>query len=305
MSAAEKEFAPEKPVADATVVLAENRGVGYKLVAVVAMVVAVSSIGSYVLLRTSNSPAQQMTAEQVMKMVPQSAYSFQYGDLHTMRETPGLQEWYADIESDYLSSGSFASDSVDYVLWTSGIGVLGGRFDYENVMKLFENYQVENYKGYQIYSWYSSTAIIDDKIVSGFASDVKTFIDVLKGDNDSMYENTAYDEVKTEITGGTLFSIGRSLLSPHDEEILGYSINQTENGLCKVKTVYSYENQEFATETLGGLENYVRTYWTGGSNATIEQKGKMIVIEITLYTQSARDLLGWVVGSTSLAMRID
>lgn len=261
----------------------------------------VAAVGVYFLMGRV-SRIGQMTTEQIMKMTPQSAARFQYCYLHTMRETAGLQEWYNDIVSQSLSSGLIDPNSIDYLLWADSLIVLGGRFDFESIRKSLENYTMEEYKGYQIFKqYYSGIVLFEDKIVSGDTEAVKNFIDVLKGDKASMDENSVYDEIKSEITGGFIISIGKPILSSYGAEILGYSVNQTGGGMGKVKTVYVFDNQNEATEVLENLENRVRTFWIGGGSAIIEQRGKMIVVTITLSMQSVRDLIGWVTGSTAAA----
>jgi len=290
------------------------------------LVIGIVSASLVIYYETRESRTEQMTTEQVMKMLPQSVPWFTYGDLQTMREIAEIQEWYNDITSRYLSQGLIDPNSIDYIIDAgSYLEILGGKFDFEKIRKAYENYTIEEYKGYQILRpWSSGTVfaggknvvsfvivLTEDKIVMGQIDVVKEFIDVAKGDKASMYENSAYDNVKSEITGGFIIRIGKSILSRYGEKILGYCVNQGDPftinnitiNMARVKAVYVYDNQSAAEAVLENLENDVIKYWHP-SESTIEQKGKAIVITITHAMQNVEDLIRWIVGTAGVAEQI-
>ena len=314
--AAEKEAPAEKWQVEKTVAWGGGGRQKLKLAAGVIVATMVVAVGVYFSIG-GVSRAGQMTTEQVMEMVPQSTSLISYIDLNTMRETPALQGLYDSI----FSQGSFVDlNSIDYMVSTNDLMVFGGGADIEEFKTLYENYFVasEEYKGYQIFGYMgfvtapqngsenynSGLAKVGDKVVSGEITAVRDFIDVLEGDKPSMYENSAYDELKTEITGGFIIQIGRTLLPVHGERLLGYSVSQADGSMARVKAAYVYDNQDGATGAFVGLENYVQTYWTNGSGAVLEQRGKAIVITIASPIQNIIDILGWVVGSTGISTQI-
>lgn len=261
------------------------------------------------------SRIEQMTAEQVMKMLPQSVSGFTYGDLQTMKGIAEVQEWYNDIVNNIISPSSSThmidTNSIDYIIDAgSYLTIFGGKFDFEKIRKVCENYTIEEYKGYQILCPWSNRAafagkknvimsvimLTDDKIVTGQIEVVRDFIDVLNGDNAPMYEDFAYDEIKSEITSGFIIRAGGSTLYQYGEKMLGYSVNQADGNVGQVKAVYVYDNQHEVTEAHENLENYVRGHWPGGNSAIIEQKGKAIVVTVTTLMQNIRNLVNWVTG---------
>jgi hypothetical protein len=295
------------------------------------LVIGIVSASLVIYYETRESRIEQMTTEQVMKMLPQSVTGFTYCDLQTMRGIAEVQEWYNNI----VSSFSYVIDpnSIDYIIDAGDLSILGGKFNLENIRKVCENYTTEEYEGYQIFGYTgyvtsprsisqaSSTQnynwglmLMEDKIVDGDIETVRDFIDVLKGDNVSMYENSAYDEIKSEITGGLVIHAGRSIVTRYGEKIRGYSIAQgnpyhMDNiviNTARAKAVYVYDNESAAADALQKIENEIRDYWRFENENAVEQKGKTIVVTIAASPMQGIDWLhSWLSGAAAPGVGVE
>lgn len=212
------------------------------------------------------------SAKDMAKMTPEGASQITHFDLQTIRDDKDLDDMYESIEknwpekldeygldiedTNYMS----AAGGIMYIGTASGIMILGGKFDLEDVRDELDDaeFDKDDYKGVEFWLGEDNTAVAisGDKVICGDKGDVRDCIKVMKGDQQSVYDgNDDFREVIDKLPGGIMTLVTTSGLSEYKNAVAnGFVVMKEDDDTLKMKGVMKFDDEDDAEDAKSDLK---------------------------------------------------
>ena len=230
------------------------------------------------------------SAKAMAKITPEGTSYLIHYDLQTIRDDKDLNDVYESIEknwpekldeygldvddTNYMS----AAGGMSYIARAGGITILGGKFDLEDVRDELDDaeFDKDDYKGVELWTGEDeAVAISGDKVLYGDKDNIKDYIKVMKGDQQSVYDDDEdFREVIDRLPGGLLTIVVTSGLSEYKNAVAnGYMCSKEDGDTLKMKGVTKFDDEDDAEDAKSDLKRDLKEEW---DDVDVELKGKFL-----------------------------
>jgi hypothetical protein len=231
------------------------------------------------------------SAKDMAKITPEGTSYLIHYDLQTLRDDKDIDGAYESIEknwpeklekygldvddTNYMSAGG----GMSYIARAGGITILGGKFDLEDVRDELDDaeFDKDDYKGVELWTGEDeAVAISGDKVLYGDKDNVKDCIKVMKGDQQSVYDDDEdFREVIDKLPGGIMMLVTtRGFSSEFGGAVAnGFVLMKEDDDTLKMKGVMKFDDEDDAEDAKSDLKRDLKEEW---DDVDVELKGKFL-----------------------------
>jgi hypothetical protein len=222
------------------------------------------------------------SAKDMAKMTPEGTSHLIHYDLQTIRDDKDLDDVYESIEKNWpekLDEYGLDIDDTNYEAAAGSITILGGKFDLENVRDELDDaeFDKDDYKGVELWTGEDeAVAISGDKVLYGDKDNVKECIKVMKGDQQSVYDdNDDFREVIDKLPGGIMMTVSYYYgYNEYDGELVRGSVwVKEDDDTLKMKGVIKFKDENDAEDAKSDLKRDLKEEL---DDVAVELKGKFL-----------------------------
>ncbi len=228
----------------------------------------------------------------LMKKLPKGTDSFMFVDIKSLRTDDDLEDLYDSFSEDSGDMTSmFGADMEDISFWAMAgemMFVLQGDFDEDEVTEALEQtgYEKSDYEGVEVWAAMGFAAALVDDSTLVFASDtdVKACVDVIKGEEKSLYEASGVKDDMGKLPGDALIvawgGAGESFFA--DETYTGLeataiSMSKKNADTVQATAVMRFEDSASAKDAMDDVEADMKAdSETEVTNLKVTQDGEYI-----------------------------
>ena len=206
------------------------------------------------------------SVKEIAEITPEGASSLIHNNLQAIRNDKDLGDVYDSIEeSKSYELGGYGVDigDVNYKAEADEITILMGKFDLEDVRDELDDadFDKDDYKGVEFWlgGYDKAVAISGDKVIYGSKDAVKDCIKVIKGSEESVYDNDDVRAVIDKLPDGIMTLVETSGLSSYSGAVaMGYVCSKEDEDILELKGVIKFDDEDDAEDAKSEIKQELR-----------------------------------------------
>jgi len=256
------------------------------------IVVVVSLVVMLIATVGCGREAAIVTRHHGMDLIPGDAPGGMYYDYKSLREDKDLSAWYDSMaagQSGPMEAIGVSLSQIDFMAAVEG-GVLGGRFDCDNVRKTLRGLDFEEgtYEGVELWTGYhsefgdSAIAILEGGLIYGEPDAVKAHVRVINGTEVSLYQTEDIEQLMNRLPGWSPILLwlecDPSREMPFSDALaIVIAFGKADKDNLKLAVVVRFESESAAIEGLGGVDTLIEPM--GAMEVEASRSGTFVNIE--------------------------
>ena len=232
------------------------------------------------------------SAKDMAEMVPEDASAFAHFDIQTMRDDKDLDDSYESIEEMFDEIADFGIDIEDtnYMVDAGIITIFRGKFDLEDVRDELDDadFDKDDYKDVELWLGESeAVAISKDDVIYGLKDNVKDCIKVMKGSEESVYDDD-FKDVIDKLPDGIVTRVKTSDFEYKDALAWGVVLMKGDEETLLEQGVIKFDDEDDAEEAKSEVKRDLKTVL---DDVEVTQNGEFL--EYTGNKDIAVIIAGW------------